>query len=986
MVDDGAGLATRRNGDDRQVPLVAAKLRPPQTAALPRERLDAVLDRLWAQRLALVAAPAGSGKTTLCARFAAAASPTPVAWYRAEAWDGDAGTLLRYLEAALTGAVPELSRGWRSVEDAAAALERWGGERVLLVVDDLHTLRGTAAETELGRLLDYAPPSLVTLLASRAQPDLDLSRLRLGGGLVEVGGDDLRFRLWEIERLFRDVYGEPRPPEELAELARRTDGWAAGLQLFHLATEGRPASERRRLLDGLGPRSRVMRDYLSRNVLDQLPAELRDFLVLTGALGRLTGPLCDALLGATTGRQHLEELERRQVFISAIEEDGSYRYHEVLRAHLEQALVERLGEAGARTHHRRAGEVLEGDGALGDALRAYCRAEAWEAVARLLGREGRQIAGGPVAIEVLPPALLASDPWLALAVARRLRSQGRWADCVVAYAHAETTFRGSEAGGICREERVAVEAWLSADAGRAPDGVALLRSALQENPAGIAAQPAASAASLLATGLAALLAGDPQRARELLVAASELPEAGAELCASAGLAVAAIALAAGVPNATVGLDRATAGAERLGLAWLARLGRALPALRGTPAAAVVAEELALVARRSGDSWGAAVCELFAGWGRVIGGETPVEALEQAAAQLAGLSAGSLEALAAALAALARAGRATVPGAATETRTAAETAVASARALGRRSGCAPALAYTGLAARRLAGGPETDETATLERAGMPRPATQPEAVVPTVAAVPAPAPPDQIQVEARLFGGLHLTLAGIPVDLSSTKPRVRALLRHLLAASGRPVHREVLQEALWPEADTEGGLRNLHVALSSVRQVLERTVPGGAGLVLREGDAYSVVLAADAGCDLRELEQRVAAGRRALAAGDTEVAAAAFTRALELHAGELLPEDGPAEWAVNLRERCRGLAVDAARALAEIRLQSGDAAGAVGACDAGLALDRYADPLWRLLIGAREQGGDLVAAERARQAYREVVEELGLEGAGSALAR
>jgi DNA-binding SARP family transcriptional activator len=1007
MVDSEARLTQplrKRDLSDRRSPLIAAKLRAPTAPALVRERLDALLERVWSHRLCMVVAPAGSGKTTLVARFAAAAgasaAPVPVAWYRAEAWDDDPRTLLRYLESSLAGAIPELERGWEAIEDAAAALERWGGERVLLVVDDLHTLRGTAAEKDLARLIDYAPPSLVTLVATRALPDLDLSRLRVGGGLLEVGGDDLRFRLWEVERLFRDVYGEARPPEELAELARRTEGWAAGLQLFRLATEGWTAGERRRMLADLGHRSRMIRDYLTRNVLSQLPTELRDFLVLTGVLGRLTGPLCDALLGSAGSLDHLEELERRQVFISAIEEDGSYRYHEVLRAHLEQALVERLGEAGTRAHHRRAGELLEADGAVGDAMRAYARAEAWPDVARLLGHQGPRIAGGPPTwIDALPPALLASDPWLALATARRLRAEGRWAECVAAYQRAETTFEATEAGRLCHEERLGVEAWLATEPGRSLEGWGLMRQALREQPAAVAAMTPSGGAGLLAVALARLLAGDATGAAQALDAVAGSGSLSGSTEAAAGVARAGLDLAAEGARAASAVERAGAAAERVGAIWLARLSQAVMALSGTGAAIVGAEEVALESRRVQDPWGAALGDLFAGWGRLVAGEAAAEPLEQAAVQVAGLGAGTLEALARALAAVARARRAgtagaddpDAPDARARLRAEAAEAVDAARRLSRRTGLLIGIAHTNLAAALLAGDDAEVHVEALRRAGLPGLdsvaawAAGPEprqtlavgssGVPASVAVEPAEAAPP---VEVRLFGGLRVCVRGVAVDASTAKPRVRALLRHLAAASGRPVHREVLQEALWPEAGAEVGLRNLHVALSSLRQLLERTVPGGAALLHREGDAYVLALPPGSVCDLRDLEDSVAAGRRAAAAGDRASAIRHLRHALEPIAAELLPEDGPAEWVVLLRDRCRAVGVDAARLLAELLLAADDATGAAAACESGLALDRYADTLWRDLIEARERGGDHAAAERARQGYREVVEELGLE--------
>src|SRR5262249_60137332 len=118
-----------------------------------------------------------SGKTTLLARFAATAG-VPVAWYRPESWDGALDVFLGYLEAAFESALGPMPGGWRSVEDAARALQTWRGPRALLVVDDLHTLDGTPAEAALERLIDYVP-SLHVLAASRAHPQFNLPRLRV---------------------------------------------------------------------------------------------------------------------------------------------------------------------------------------------------------------------------------------------------------------------------------------------------------------------------------------------------------------------------------------------------------------------------------------------------------------------------------------------------------------------------------------------------------------------------------------------------------------------------------------------------------------------------------------------------------------------------------------------------------------------------------------------------------------------------------------
>ena len=84
--------------------------------------------------------------------------------------------------------------------------------------------------------LRLRPRTITVALGSRRQPGLNTSRLLVSGELIMVDGEDLRFRSWEVEQLFRSVYDAPLTPEAAAALTRRTGGWAAGLQLFHLAT------------------------------------------------------------------------------------------------------------------------------------------------------------------------------------------------------------------------------------------------------------------------------------------------------------------------------------------------------------------------------------------------------------------------------------------------------------------------------------------------------------------------------------------------------------------------------------------------------------------------------------------------------------------------------------------------------------------------------------------------------------------------------
>jgi DNA-binding SARP family transcriptional activator len=227
-----------------------------------------------------------------------------------------------------------------------------------------------------------------------------------------------------------------------------------------------------------------------------------------------------------------------------------------------------------------------------------------------------------------------------------------------------------------------------------------------------------------------------------------------------------------------------------------------------------------------------------------------------------------------------------------------------------------------------------------------------------------------------FGDFSLNIGGTRLDLSELKPRVRSLVRLLALYAGRPVHRETLIEALWPGSAPQTGTRNLQVAISAARQLLERAEATCAQIV-REGDAYCLALLDGAEADVHSFEQWLAEARLAKGTGDSLSHKIALTRCLDLYRGDLLSVEGPADWVLEPRDRYRILAADAAEALAAAHLEAGEFSEAAEACERGLIIDRYRDRLWRLRAEALEGAGDLVAAARTRQGYVEMLRDLGM---------
>ncbi|MFI1161261.1 BTAD domain-containing putative transcriptional regulator [Streptomyces sioyaensis] len=236
-----------------------------------------------------------------------------------------------------------------------------------------------------------------------------------------------------------------------------------------------------------------------------------------------------------------------------------------------------------------------------------------------------------------------------------------------------------------------------------------------------------------------------------------------------------------------------------------------------------------------------------------------------------------------------------------------------------------------------------------------------------------------QVAIRCFGGLRMTVGDLLIDWTKVRPRARAAMRLLTMRAGRPVHREALIEALWPDVPPKSATANLQVAVSNLRGLLEPDRDRGKPrLVVRVGDAYLLNLPSDAYLDTLAFQTALTRGKQAKVTGDTATAVQGFRDALAQYSGELLPEDGPAEWLQEEREIYRRQAADAAAELAAAELQAGNLQEAVAAAQKCLAIDRFHDTGWHLLLRAYHRSGAPAAAEQARRRYAATLASLGID--------
>jgi LuxR family transcriptional regulator, maltose regulon positive regulatory protein len=430
MVEPRMRPPTAAAAAERDV-LLATKLHVPQLRPgfLPRPRLTKRLAEGMARELVLVCAPAGFGKTALLADWARR-SQRPVAWLSLDQGDNDPARFWRYVAAALDPACAGLAEQVAALlagpqpplESVVTALINelaTQPDQVLLVLDDYHLVEAAAVHDSLTLLLERLPSQLRVVLAGRADPPLPLARLRARAQLVELRERELRFTPEEAAALLGEATGLDLPAGNVAELAARTEGWVAGLQLAALSLRGR--SDPAEFVNEFSGSHRYVLDYLTEEVLARQPDHLVRFLLETSVLERLSGPLCQAVTGRADSQALLEEIERANLFLLPLDEvRGWWRYHQLfadlLRARLHQTQPERV--AGL---HRAAAGWCETHGPADDAIRHALAAGDATWAARLIEQHFDALLGRSERatlrrwLHALPAELVRSRPRLCLA-------------------------------------------------------------------------------------------------------------------------------------------------------------------------------------------------------------------------------------------------------------------------------------------------------------------------------------------------------------------------------------------------------------------------------------------------------------------------------------------------------------------------------------------------------------------------------------------
>lgn len=483
--------------------VLRTKLAPPQmhSRVLARPGLAALLHESLLYRLTVVHAGTGYSKTTALASLDT--GEYPLFWYSLGDTDSDPQRFLSYLIAAFSIRLPDLSdlpravlqeRGsegtmdaWKQALDALInTLSETLKEPSLLVLDDYHFVASSPEiNSLLEHLLDYLPPSLHVIIATRHVPPIGrLVAWRARGEVLDIDRMSLGFSADEVETLFRDVYGMRLRPQDSAVLLEKTEGWPIALQLAWQGLRGSATRNTAQLLEQGSTSLGALFDYLAFEVLEAQPADVSAFLRDTSILRELTPAACDAITGRAGSIAMLDRLLELDLFVVTLGDPAGrhYRYHHLFHDFLRQQVS--TEPTATRALHERAATHFAEMGDYEEAIYHWLTVGDLQRVASAIERTGdAALRAGwldTVAtwIDALPPAVLESYPRLQAYLGDIYRMRSRFDEALGWYKHSESVWRArNDPAGVSRALRGQALVYL--DTVRPAQAESLLEEALR---------------------------------------------------------------------------------------------------------------------------------------------------------------------------------------------------------------------------------------------------------------------------------------------------------------------------------------------------------------------------------------------------------------------------------------------------------------------------------------------------------------------------
>ncbi|MCF8105788.1 MAG: hypothetical protein K9K64_09910 [Desulfohalobiaceae bacterium] len=418
-----------------------SRITPPSLPRiLERPRLVSRLKENEDHRLILILGQAAQGKSTLAAALTRSSS-LDNAWINVLPEDDNPVNLFYATASALSFFLDERDVDFLlnypasqlGPRDREALYRDWGmtlfsriDYPIRVTFDGLDRLSDESQSFYfLQAMLEQAPENVRFILLSRREPPFPLQEWKMKQRAFVLYNKDLAFTYPETRSFLQQHCGLSCEQEQVKKIWLSTEGWTGGLVLLSQVLQNAGVPELG--LDSMRGMPHCFQAEVYLYFAEEIFAGLseRDVRILlhSSVFEEVVPGFLDDLLGIRGSEEILQDLTRRNLFVSAVSDASRgwiYRHHQLYREFLQSMWQKRVGPQERKRFLRRTARACARKNSLESAVDFFLQAEDFllaASVLRVLGRKMTQ-AGRHNDLDRqllrLPERIIQAKPWLLL--------------------------------------------------------------------------------------------------------------------------------------------------------------------------------------------------------------------------------------------------------------------------------------------------------------------------------------------------------------------------------------------------------------------------------------------------------------------------------------------------------------------------------------------------------------------------------------------
>ncbi|MDD1776565.1 MAG: tetratricopeptide repeat protein, partial [Candidatus Helarchaeota archaeon] len=246
-----------------------------------------------------------------------------------------------------------------------------GGDDFYIILDDYHHLQqNKEIDNGLDYLLHHLPANLHLIIASRSLPSLNLAYYFAKQDLFKLTREQLQFTSKDIQLLLKEIYGLNLPAEEISRIEKHSEGWITAIQLILQKILATGAEKIKETLNGYLISGEEIFNYFAREVFENQPKKIQEFLMKTSIFEYMNGEICKEIFKGEKVNTILKYLVTEHVFTTKRSFD-SYKYHPLFKQFLFKQCREVIDKKQIFTIHQKAADYFLKIGEYNLAIKHY---------------------------------------------------------------------------------------------------------------------------------------------------------------------------------------------------------------------------------------------------------------------------------------------------------------------------------------------------------------------------------------------------------------------------------------------------------------------------------------------------------------------------------------------------------------------------------------------------------------------------------------